>query len=81
MSTTVPSDAAQLLHEMAIKRAIGYHKKAATYLDRAREEHHNAIKFHEQNRPERARQCTIVAQRNMRLAQEAHKAVTRRPQK
>jgi hypothetical protein len=81
MSNPIPTNAAQMLNEQAVKKAIGFHKKAVTYLERAKEEHNNAIRFHEMNRPERARQCTVVAQRHMRLAREAHKAIVRRQEK
>lgn len=59
------------------KLAIENHKKAATHLEEAKNSHLKAVKHHEEEEHEKAKKSTIVAQEQMKLANDAHKAVAK----
>lgn len=59
------------------KQAIESHKTAATHLEKAKNSHLEAVKHHEEEEHEKAKKSTIVAQEQMKLANDAHKAVAK----
>lgn len=59
------------------KEAIENHKKAANHLESAKASHLEAVKYHQSGEHEKAKKCTIVAQEQMKLANDAHKAVAK----
>ena len=59
------------------KQAIESHKTAAKHLDKAKDSHLEAVKHHETEQHEKAKKSTIVAHEQIKLANDAHKAVAK----
>jgi hypothetical protein len=59
------------------KQAIENHKTAATHLEKAKDSHLEAVKHHEAEDHDKAKKSTVAAQEQMKLANDAHKAVAK----
>lgn len=77
MSTTPTNKTEKKFTSSESKLAIENHKKAATHLDEAKKNHLQAVKHHEEEEHEKAKKSTIVAHEQMKLANDAHKAVAK----
>ena len=77
MSNTGTSKPEKKFTAQESKQAIENHKTAAKHLDKAKESHLEAIKHHETEQHEKAKKNTIVAQEQLKLANDAHKAVAK----